>query len=154
MVFKQTAKGKEEKLVTSVGGSLPTVEYPKYLVITCLKRGGKKKKKKLGMLELKDQREWSKLGSLRRGEARPWGGAGSLGHLESYFNAKRSLRQVCSRAADSKGRQQSRMGLDEVEAVEGSEEAILECPCKGSPNQPQLKTAFSHDGQETRLLGL
>ena len=39
MIFKQTSKEKEEKLVINVvGGSLPIVKYPKYLIITCLKR--------------------------------------------------------------------------------------------------------------------
>lgn len=45
MVFKQTSKEKEEKLVINiVGGSLPIVKYPKYLIITCLKREGEKKR--------------------------------------------------------------------------------------------------------------
>lgn len=67
MVFKQTSKEKEEKLVINVvGESLPIVKYPKYLIITCLKREGEKKE--LGMFKkLKDQRGWSKLGGLKRG---------------------------------------------------------------------------------------
>lgn len=69
MIFKQTSKEKEEKLVINVvGGSLPIVKYPKYLIITCLKRERNKKKKELGMFKkLKDQRGWSKLGGLKRG---------------------------------------------------------------------------------------
>lgn len=70
MLFKQTSKAKEEKLVINVvEGSLPIVENPKYLTITCVKKrqGGRKNKQtnKFGTFKkLKDQEQ---TGGLRRG---------------------------------------------------------------------------------------
>lgn len=82
MVFKQTSKGKEEKLVVSAGGSLPIVEYPKCLVITCLKR--EEKKTQLGMFKkLKRPERMEQAGGKEgRGEKR-WPGQATVRGWES-----------------------------------------------------------------------